>query len=109
MAFLAVQKKLTNTMTSLYTTPASKSSIVFSGLICNIDDTTNKSTVEVDVQLTSGSTTTNLLKAVPIVYGGSLVLPKVVVPTNGVINAAATSADSSNKIDVTLSILEQDA
>ena len=42
-------------------------------------------------------------------YGGSLVLPKVVVPTNGVIKAAATSADSSNKIDVTLSILEQDA
>lgn len=108
MAFLAIQKKLTNTMTSLYTTPASKSSIVFSGLICNID-ATNKSTVEVDVQLKSGSTTTNLLKAVPIVYGGSLVLPKVVVPTNGVIKAAATSADSSNKIDVTLSILEQDA
>lgn len=108
MAFLAVQKKLTNTLTSIYTTPSSKTSIIFSGLICNIDSA-DKSTVEVDIQLTSGSTTTNLLKAVPIVYGGSVVLPKIVVPTNGVLKAAATSADSSNKIDMTLSILEQDA
>lgn len=107
MAFLSVQKKLTNTMTALYTTPSSKTSIIFSGLICNIDDT-DKSTIEVDVQLTSGSTTTNLLKAVPIVYGGSLVLPKVVVPTSGVIKAATSTSDGSNKIDLTLSILEQD-
>lgn len=107
MAFISVQKKLTETPSALYTTPNNKNAIVFSGLICNIDDT-DKSTVEVDVQLTTSTTTTNLLKAVPIVYGGSLVLPKVVVPTNGVIKASSTSIDGSNKIDITLSILEQD-
>ncbi len=107
MAFKSVQKKLTDTMTNIYTTPTGSSSIIFSGFICNID--TAEAEVKVDVQLTINSVTTNLLKAVPIPYGGYVVLPKVVVPAGGILKAAATTATFSNKIDMTLSILEQTA
>ena len=107
MAFLSKQSKLTGTLANVYTTPAGKTAIIFSGIVSNID-TTNQEIVVVDIQLTHGSTTTSILTGVPICYGGSLVLPKIVVQENGILKAKVTNTADANKIDLTLSILEQD-
>ena len=106
MAFTNIQKTLTTTEATIYTAPVATDGIVFSGIISNIDST-NDSIVYCSLKLKQGSTSTFILKDVPIVYGGSLSLPKILVKESGQIIAFASNAESNNLIHITLGILEQ--
>lgn len=106
MAFTNVQKTLTTSEETIYTAPVGNDSIIFSGIISNIDSD-NEKIVYVTVKLTQDSTTTFILNNVPIIFGGSLSIPKLVVKENGKVIAFASTEESNSLIDITLSILEQ--
>lgn len=106
MAFKNVQKTLSAAEVSVYTAPASTDGIVFTGVISNTDSDT-ESIVFCSLKLKQGSTSTFIIKDVPIVYGGSLSLPKIVVKSTGEIIAFASNPESANHMDITLGILEQ--
>lgn len=106
MPFKNAQKTLTTAETDIYVAPASTDAIVISGVFSNTDKT-SKANVHVSMKLVQGSVTTFLLTDVPIAFGGSLTLPKIVVKPTGKLVAFASDGNSNSKIDVTLGILEQ--
>lgn len=102
MAFKAVQKKITNDLQTLYTTPEGMTTVVFSGTFSNLDE---ENVAFINLTLTVAEVTTFVLKNIPLPMGSSLVVPKVVVPARAYIQAS-TDINTASKIDLTLSILE---
>ena len=105
MAFKNTQKTLTTAEAEIYVAPAATDAIVISGIFSNTDEAYKKP-VNVTMKLTQGDVTTFILTDVPIPYGGSLTIPKLVVKGEGKLIAVAANGNSESKIDVTLGILE---
>ena len=89
---------------TLYTAPASKTTIVLGWDIANI----TAAVVEVDVEVTdnSASRTVMLVKAAPIPTGSSLKViegQKLILETS---DALKVTSDTSTSLDVVVSILE---
>jgi hypothetical protein len=59
------------------------SNILFSGTVCNTDDT-NQATHYINLQVVNagGSKTTNILHKIPVPYGSTMDLPKIVIGQN---------------------------
>ena len=104
MAFKNVQKSLTTSLSAVYTAPASTVGIVFSGVIANKSTSANET--QVTLTLTQGSTTTTILNNVPILDGGALTIPKIVILSGGILKAKASA---NSVLDMTLGILQQPA
>jgi len=77
--------------TSMITATAGKQTIVINGLVSN-NDSTNKATHFVTIEVQTGATYRVLLKDGPVPYGGSLELPKIVLAAGDVLHMTASSA-----------------
>jgi|TARA_E500000318_G_scaffold103316_1_gene108266 hypothetical protein len=93
---------------TLYTVPASTTTVVLGLMLCNVD--TSQRTADVQLVSTTSDTETNetvlLVNDVPIPAGSSIELlagNKVVLQTGDVLNI---DCDVAAKIDATLSIME---
>jgi hypothetical protein len=93
-----------NTSSTVYTAPASTTTIVLGLTLSNITSTT----IYADVGITnSDGDDVNFLKTVPIPTGSAIEVMsgnKIVLETGDAITA---SSDTANSLDVTLSIMEQ--
>lgn len=105
MAFKAVNTTLTTNETILYTAPVGVDGVVFSGIISNTSDA--QETVTVTLRITNNSVVTYILSEVPIIHGGSLTIPKVVVKPGASLSGIAVGSESNNAVDITISILER--
>jgi hypothetical protein len=73
------------TRTTLLTATAAKQTIVITGTVSNVD-TANKATHFVTIEVQTGGTYRVLLKDAPVPYGGSLILPKIVMEAADVLH-----------------------
>lgn len=105
MAFKTVNTTLTTNETILYTAPVGVDGVVFSGIIANKSST--QETVTVTLRITNNSTVTYILSEVPIIHGGSLTIPKIVVKPGASLSGIAVGAESNNAVDIIVSILER--
>ena len=105
MAFKTVNTTLTTNETILYTAPVGVDGVVFSGIIAN--SSTSQETITVTLRITNNSTVTYILNEVPIIFGGSLTIPKVVVKPGASLSGIAVGAESNKAVDITFSILER--
>lgn len=88
-SLLKATSALLATRTTLITATAAKQTIVITGTVGNID-TTNKATHFVTIEVQTGATYIVLLKDAPVPYGGSLVLPKIVLVAGDVLHMTAS-------------------
>ena len=77
--------------TAIMTAPAAKQTIVINGLISN-NDTANKASHFLTVEVQTGATYRVILKDAPIPYGGSLELPKIVLVAGDVLHMTSSVA-----------------
>lgn len=103
-AFNAADVAITTSRTLLYTCPAATQAVVFSGTVSNID-TTNKADHVVTVEVQKVDTSfVNILKEVPITYGGALSLPKIALLAGEKIYL---TGDANSTLSTRVSIVEK--
>lgn len=94
---------IANTSTTIYTTPALTSSIVFTGYFCNNDGTSNVN-ITLEVEDVSAAVTRKILYNVPVPAGSTLSLDgKINLEPGDIVKATASV---NNKIDAFLSVLQ---
>lgn len=86
---LQASKDILVTRTPLIDATAGKQTIVITGTVSNID-TANKATHFVTIEVTTGAVNRVILKDAPIAYGGSLILPKIVLVAGDILNMTAS-------------------
>ena len=92
------------TSDALYTVPSSTTTIILGLTLCNVHTAQVSATVEIED--TSASVTSTVIKDAPIPVGGSLEIMsgnKIVVETTDVVKVSSSIAD---KISATMSIME---
>lgn len=90
--------------TSVLTAAAAKQTIVINGLVSN-NDSANKGTHFVTVEVQTGATYRSLGRDLPIPYGGSLELPKIVLADGDVLHMTASAA---SVLEAYVSYVEKD-
>jgi len=93
-----------NQTDALYTVPSSTTTIILGLTLCNVHTAQVSATVEIED--TSASVTSTVIKDAPIPVGGSLEIMsgnKIVVETTDVVKVSSSIAD---KISATMSIME---
>ena len=106
-SFISKQKSgITSTDNTIYTAPTGKVGVMFSGIFSN---KTNTDTSYLTLVLKNPSTniTTYILNNVPLMFGSSLEIPKIVVVAGSQLIAKVDTI-TSGKVDLTLNILEKD-
>lgn len=102
--FTAADVKIESTRTLAYTCPGGKVGIVFSGVIPNVDSVIKQDRfLTVEVQKLDLSYI-SIFKDIPVPYGNSLALPKIVL-TPG--EKLYLTADASNVLQSRISIAER--
>lgn len=92
--------------TVVFESPEFKTTIVFSGVITNKKaNGTFKYETYVNLKKVVDGKTTVILDNTPIIYGTSLLIPKIVLPPFGKL-IARTDSYSAGNIDITLEMLE---
>jgi len=90
---------------TVYTCPANTTAVVIGVTLCNLKTTGVEATLQVND--TSASATSHLLKSAPVPSGSSIVVvggeQKIVLEAGDSIRCAASAASA---IDVTMSVLE---
>lgn len=102
-AFKSLAIGVPATQTHLYTAPAATSSVVFSGTVSN-KDTTLKAQYTFTLERKVGATYTSILTQIPIQFGQSLTLPKIVLQTGEELYITASTV---SVLDIDVSILER--
>jgi len=100
----AVMSTTANQTDALYTVPSSTTTIILGLTLCNVHTAQVSATVEIED--TSASVTSTVIKDAPIPVGGSLEIMsgnKIVVETTDVVKVSSSIAD---KISATMSIME---
>lgn len=87
--FLRDRVRNISTVTTIYTVPASTTAVVVGILVANVDAS---ATVNATVDISSGGSAYNLIKAVPILPGASIeiVEGKIILETTDVIRLTST-------------------
>lgn len=87
--FLRDRLRNISTVTTIYTVPGSTTSVVLGILVANVDAS---ATVNATVDVSSGGSAYNLLKAVPLLPGSSIevVEGKVILETTDVLRLTST-------------------
>ena len=104
--FISREFLLTTTLSdSTYEPGASTTAIIFSGTVANIDTTNNAQfDVTIEIETATGSAAfRDVLTSVPIPFGSTLILPKMVLETAVAIQAKASAASG---LEMHLFILE---
>lgn len=82
---------------------AATTSIVFSGVLANID-TTNRTLHKITLEKYNGSTYVTVFREVPVDFGSSSKIPKIVLKTG---ESLYITADAASAIQASISILER--
>lgn len=112
MQFALIQQQgLTNTQTTLYTNTTNYEAVVIAGAF-SFTGTDVSETVYVNLKLKTTNpdnsvTETFIFNNIPLIYGSSMIIPKICVKTGAVLSAF-TDAPGSGKVDVTGTVLELD-
>lgn len=89
--------------TLFYTAPALTSSVVFSGTVSN-KDTATKAQYTFTLERKVGGTYTSVLTQIPIQFGQSLTLPKMVLQAGEMLYITASTV---SVLDIDISVLER--
>lgn len=94
---------LAATRTVVLTAPAAKQTIVVSGTVANVN--ASRATYFVTIEVGSGATYRTIIKDAPVPYGGSLIVPKIILTAGKTLNMTASAAAS---LDAHISYVEKD-
>lgn len=92
------------TRTPLITAAALKQTIVITGTVSNLD-TANKASHFVTIEVQTGGTYRVIVKDAPVPYGGTLILPKIVLAAGDILHMTANLA---NMLEGYVSYVEKD-
>jgi hypothetical protein len=103
--FKAKQLRVTNAVQALYENETEKPAIVVTGTFSNISDDVDQ-VHYVNLKLVNGSVSTWIFYNIPLVFGSTLLIPKLTVNPEGVIQVSVSSSSSSGLVDAAISVLE---
>lgn len=92
------------TRTPFINATALKQTIVITGSVSNID-TANKASHFVTIEVQTGATYRTIVKDAPIPYGGTLLLPKIVLGAGDILHMTASMV---NMLEGYVSYVEKD-
>jgi hypothetical protein len=103
--FASKQLTLTPTLQALYVNETEKPSIVVTGTFSNTSDDTEQ-VHYVNLRLTDGGVSSWVFYQLPLVFGSTLLIPKLTLNPEAKIEACVTPTSSSGLVDAVASILE---
>jgi hypothetical protein len=102
---ISVQVNLTDTLQVLWHNTSDKPEIAVSGTFANLsDDMDQEHLINLELEASNG-TKTKIFNNVPLVFGSTMVMPKVVVPAGGKLSGHVQPSASSTLVDATISVM----
>jgi hypothetical protein len=103
--FKAKQLNVTNVIQTLYENETEKPAIVVTGTFSNISEDIDQ-THYINLKLVNGSVSSWIFYNIPLVFGSTLLIPKLTVNPEGILQVSVSNSSSSGLVDAALSVLE---